>query len=120
MDLKKINRFQAQTPPPVFTLAANGVCPGLFINLAGAISAESTLGEDVGPSTGPFRECARDDFFGVAQTVCGGRIDPVNSEFQCPMEGGDRLLVVLPTPAALATRATNGPSAEANRRERYV
>jgi hypothetical protein len=42
----------------IFTLAANGVCPEHFVNLAANIAAESTLAEDVGPRTGPLGKCA--------------------------------------------------------------
>src|SRR5258705_1472632 len=76
MDLVEINSFHAQAAQAVFTLAANGVCLEHFANLAAAIATESTLGEDVGPSTRPLGECTGNDLFGVAEAIYGGRIDP--------------------------------------------
>ncbi|SRR6266478_1730058 len=57
---------------------------------------------------------------GVAHSLSGGRVDPVNATLERAMNCGDRLFVVLLAPAKFPTRATNGPSPKANGRNRQV
>jgi hypothetical protein len=95
MDLVEINSLRPQTAQAIFTLAQNGVCLEDFVNFPAAIAAESAFGEHVRPSARPLGECSGDDFFGVAQSVGGGRIDPVNSQLHCAVDCDDRFLIVL-------------------------
>jgi hypothetical protein len=48
----------------------------------------------------------------MTKTINGGRIDPVHSEFQGTMDGGDRVVIRLRAPAKFPL-PSNGPSSEA-------
>src|SRR5437868_5958320 len=69
----------------------------------------------LGKYVGPVRETlqrAPDELLRVTEAVGGGSVDPVHAEFERPMDGGDRLLVLLGAPAELPTAAADGPGAE--------
>src|SRR5208282_5781234 len=59
--------------------------------------------------TGPGFECPRDNFFGMPQAIYGSRVDPVDAQFQRPMNGGDGVIVVLRAPGELPATAPDRP-----------
>jgi len=52
-------------------------------------------------------------FLGVTEAVDGGRVDPVDTEFEGAVNGGNRVIVILRPPTKLPAAATERPGAEA-------
>ena len=50
----------------------------------------------------------------MAEAVDGGGVDPVDAQFECGVDGGDRILVILAAPAELPVTAAERPRAEAD------
>jgi hypothetical protein len=59
---------------------------------------QRALGEHVRRLAHPFQRAA-DDLLRVAEAVCGCGVDPVDPKFECVMDRGDRLLVLLGPPS---------------------
>ena len=57
---------------------------------------------------------ARHDFFGVAEAVDSGSVDPVHAQFKGAVDRGDRVVVVLCSPRELPARAADGPGSIAD------
>jgi len=53
----------------------------------------------------------------VAGAIDRSSINPVDTQFQRPMNGGDGLAVILSAPGELPTRAADRPGAEADGRD---
>ena len=58
-----------------------------------------------------------DDFFGVAEAVDGGGIDPVDAEVEGAVNGRDGFAVILRAPGEFPVAAADRPCAKANRSE---
>src|SRR5581483_8210820 len=61
---------------------------------------------------GKTLECTADDLLGATEAVGGGGVDPVDAVLERVVDRGDRLLVVLRSPAELPAAATDRPRAE--------
>ena len=69
------------------------------------------LGEDVGLLLAAFeRPCHH--FFRMAQSVDRGCIDPVDAKVEGALDRGDRIVVVLRSPAKLPVATADGPGAK--------
>ena len=84
-----------------------------LINMPGAGVLQRALGEHVGP-LGQAAQRAADDLLGAAEAVRGRGVDPVDPELQRPVDGRDRLVILLWSPAELPATAADGPGAEAD------
>src|SRR5689334_16434897 len=86
------------------------------MNVSLFVPALTTFGENVWPRPAPGSQRSRDHFLGVAQSIDGSRVDPVNAKLERAMNCSDGRLVILVTPTMLPTRSTDSPGAEAERR----
>jgi hypothetical protein len=75
----------------------------------------TTFGENVWPRSGPGPQRKRDDFLGVAQSINGGCVDPVNAKLERAVNRGDGRFVILVAPTMLPTRSADSPGAKAKR-----
>ena len=82
--------------------------------------AHGALGEDQRPCAAPLFQRPGDDLFRVAQPIDGGRVDPVDAQFERAMNGGDGLVVVLRSPGELPVPAADGPRAKPDRRQLQI
>jgi hypothetical protein len=73
------------------------------------IPAHGAFGEDVWARAFPISKGAGDYFLGVAKAVDGGGIDPIDTELEGAVNGGNRIIVVLRAPAELPTASADGP-----------
>jgi hypothetical protein len=121
MDLVEVDRLDAQAPQTRFALAHDRVARKVFARSAVAFARrqQAAFGEDVGPLTDAV-ERARDDFLGTSEAVDGGRIDPVDPEFERSVDRADRRAIVLIAPTELPIAAADGPRAEADRRDPQI
>ena len=100
MDLVEINYIHGQATKAVFDFVPDRISAQHFSHIAVGVPAQAALSEDVRPGARPSLERATNDFFRVAQAVGGGRIDPVDSEFERAVNGqacesaSQRLLVL--------------------------
>ena len=117
MDLVKINGFGLQAAQAVFTLAANRISLQHVMDFPLSIPTQTTFGEDIRTRTVPTRQRAGYDFFRVAGAIDGRGINPVDSQFQGPMNRRDGRAVILSAPGELPTRAADRPGAEADGRD---
>src|ERR1700719_2169559 len=90
------------------------------MNISLFVPAQTAFGENVGAWARPGAQRKRYDFLGMAHSVNGRGVDPVNAQFERAMNRGNRLLVVLLAPTEFPTRAADGPCAKANWRNRQV
>jgi hypothetical protein len=103
-----------QPTQTVFALAADGIRRQRAMNVSLFVPAQTTFGENVWPTSGPGSQRKRDDFLGVAHSINGGRVDPVNAKLEPAMNRGDGRLVILLAPTKLPARSTDSPSAKAD------
>src|SRR2546422_9406352 len=86
-------------------LAANAQGIAHATRRGGAVALvpdETRLGEDVGPVVGrDVAQRAGHDLLGVAQSVYGRGIDPVDAPLDGVTDGGDRVRVVLVAPGEI-------------------
>ena len=83
MDLVEIDHVDGEAAEAVFDFAPDRISAQYFLHIALGIPAQATLGEDVRPWSRASSSSARaNHFFGVPQTVDGGRVDPVDAEFE--------------------------------------
>src|SRR5207253_7153119 len=110
--LVEVNGINAQPAQAVFTLAANGISLQCVMDFPPSIPTQTTLGEDIRTRSLPARQRAGDNFFRVAGAIDRRGINPIDSQFQCPMNRRDGRAVILSAPGELPARAANGPGAE--------
>src|SRR6266853_2266122 len=101
MDMIKINYISRKSAKAIFDFAPDGIGAQHFLHLTLAVPAQAALGEAIRPWARPAFECAGDDFLGVSQPVDSGRIDPVDAKFECAVNGGDGVAVILRSPGVL-------------------
>src|SRR5579863_9963833 len=65
-------------------------------------------------------ERARYEFFGMAQSINGGGIYPVNAQIERALDGSNRQLIVLWPPTHRPTIATDSPASIANGSDVYI
>src|SRR5437870_1965669 len=98
----------------VFALATDGVRLQVAMNISLFVPTQTAFGENVWAWAWPGAQRKRDDFLGVAHSINGGRVDPVNAELERAMNRSDGRLVILLTPTKLPTGSTNSPGTKAN------
>ena len=111
VDLVEVDGFDLQAAEAGFALAADlflGVGDFFFV-----VPDHGGLGEDVGFVRGGLDGFGY-DFFGVAEAVDGGGVDPVDAEVEGFVDGGDGVVVVLRAPCEGPVASANGPCAEAD------
>src|SRR6266481_8832136 len=84
------------------------------MNVALLVPAQTAFGEDVRPWARPGAQRQRHDFLGMAHSVNGSGVDPVNAKLESAMNRVDRLFVVLLTPTEFPTRSADSPRAKAD------
>src|SRR5437879_4930359 len=107
VNLVEVNIINAQAFEAGLGLALDRVRLQAITYLALLIPDQGTLGEDKGPLT--TFDGLPNDLLRMTQTIHGSGIDPVNTQVQAALNGGDRLLVILRTPAGVPTASTHGP-----------
>src|SRR5436305_387299 len=112
VDLIEIDYIDVQPAQTIFALAANGAYTEVAMDISLFVCTQTTLSENVGPRSGPGFQRRRDHFFRVAHSINGGRVDPVDTKLERPMDRGDRLFVILLAPAKLPACTTDTPGAE--------
>ncbi len=111
VDLVEVDGLDLQAAEAGFALAADLLLGVRDFSLF--VPDHGGLGEDVGLVRGGL-EGSGDDFFGVAEAVDGGGVDPVDAEIECAVDGGDGVVVVLIAPCHGPVASADGPCAEAD------
>ena len=119
VNLIQVDRVQLKTAKAGFHFAADGVRLEALANLAALVPHAFALGEDQ-RFAGAALKRAGHHFFGMAQAVDRGRVDPVQPRVQRGVDGRYRFVVVLRSPGESPTPAAHGPRADANGREVHV
>src|SRR5713101_9642717 len=114
MDLVKIDHVDGKAPKTVLDFAADRVGIQYFLHLTVGTPPQAALGKDVRSEAAPLLKSTADHFLGVYQTVHGGRVDPVDAEFERAVNSGDGLVVVLRPPGELPARPADRPSSVAD------
>src|SRR5579872_4188568 len=115
MNLVKIDGLDTQAAQAVFDLAADRFGFQNFLYLTFRIPAQAAFGKDIRPRSRPTLERPRYDVFRVSEAVDRRSINPVDAEFECPVNRRDRIVVVLRSPCKLPARAANGPGSVTDR-----
>src|ERR1700687_1032480 len=113
MDLVEIDHIDGEAAEAVLDFATDRIGAQYFLYLTFGIPAQAALGKDVRLGTAPVLQRAGDNLLGVSQTIDGGRVDPVDAEFERAVNGGNGVVVVLRAPSELPVRAANGPGSVA-------
>lgn len=82
--------------------------------------AHRALCKDVGLCSGISLHRPGNHLFRVPQPIDGGRVDPVDSQVNGSMDGGNGLIIVLRTPGEGPVAAAYGPGAKADGSESKV
>ena len=105
MDLVKIDHVDRKAAKTLLNFAADRAGAQYFLHLTRGIPAQAALGKNVRLRTAPLLQSTADHFLGVAQTVHGGCVDPIDPEFERTVNGGDGFVVVLRSLGELPARA---------------
>jgi hypothetical protein len=97
VDLVEIDGIDGEAAQTGFAFAADGIAPEGAADGASFVPDESAFREYIRTGGAAF-ERAADDFFGVAEPVNGGGVDPVDAAVEGGMDGGDGVGVVLGSP----------------------
>ena len=116
MDLVQVDDIDLEAAQAVFAFAAEGIALQVLNDLAISIPGALALGEYIG-FVGAAFEGARDHFLGMAESVHGGGVDPVDAVVQGGVNGGNGLVIVLGTPGEGPSGATHCPGAYADARQ---
>lgn len=119
MHLVEVDRVGVEAAQAGFDFGADGLLGIGVVDVAGIIPDHGALGEDERPFAFPLRQRPCHDLLGVAESVDGGGVDPIDAELECPQNGGHGLVVVLAGPAEFPG-AAHGPRAEADGGELQV
>src|ERR1700694_2674 len=114
MDLVEIDHIDGEAAEAVLDFFTDRLSTQYFVYLTLETPAQAAFGKDVRLGSAPVLQRAADDFLGVPQTVDGGRVDPINAEFERTVNGGNGVVVVLRSPGELPARAANGPGSVAH------
>ena len=119
MDLIQVDRFDAQALQAGFYFVADRVGVQIIMHLTLIIPHQRTFGEHVRPLVNTVqRSCYH--FFGMAEAIHSGGINPVHAEIERTMNCADRVIIVLRTPGERPIAAADRPGTEANRRNVHV
>jgi hypothetical protein len=89
VNLVKIHDIDGEATQALFEFAPDRISAQRYSYIAMRVPAPAALGEDIGSRTGSALESTADHFLRVSQTVDGGRVDPVDADFECTVNGGD-------------------------------
>src|SRR5262249_11344395 len=109
------DRLHLESTQAVLALAPDRVRLQHAMSVSPFVPTQTALGEDIGPLAPPRLQSAGHDLFGVAHSVDGRGVDPVDAQFQGAMDRGDRRLIVLRTPTELIAWTPDRPGTQANR-----
>ena len=113
VDLIQVDCVDAEPCEAAFGLAKDRVTLQVVHHGPAGSWHERRLREHIG-AFGEARKCAPDDLLRAAQPVRRSGVDPVHAHAECPLDGLDRRLVVLGSPAELPFASSDRPRAEAN------
>src|SRR4029077_16611947 len=114
MNLVKVDHIDIEPPQALLALAANGVSVQRAMDISLFVPTQTALGENVRALARPIAQRGRHDFLGMAHSVNGRSVDPVNAQLERAMNRGDRSFVILFAPTKLPARSANGPGAKAD------
>src|SRR2546423_8071014 len=115
VNLIEIDYIHIQPKQTVFALAANGLRLQVSVNVALFVPPQTTFGENVWPTSRPRFQRGSDDFLGVAHSINGCRVDPVNAKVERAMDRRDGRLVILLAPTKFPTRSADSSRSETDR-----
>ena len=113
VNLVEVDRVDPQPLQAVVGLTPYRVPLQAVHDPAVAAFKQRALGEHV-RSLGDALQRATDDLLGAAEAVGGGGVNPIDPLLERAVDRGDRLLIVLRTPAELPVPAADRPRAEAD------
>ena len=116
VDLVEIDDIHLKAAQARLQLVADGITLQAAMNLILGLPEfpapdHRALGEDVWLLLSAFERTSH-HFFRVAKPVDRCRIDPVDAKVEGALDRGDRIVVVLRTPAKLPVAAADGPGAK--------
>jgi len=114
MDLIEVDHVTAEPSQAVLALLADRAAFQRIVHLTGIVPDHSTFGKNIRPPSGPLGQGLRDDLLGMSKPIDGRRVDPVDPQFERPMNCRDRIGVLLGSPAKLPVSAPNRPSAKSD------
>src|SRR5260370_2983981 len=120
MNLVKVDHVDIEPAQAVLALAANGVSAQRAMDISLFVPAQTALSENVGALARPVTQRGRHDFLGMAHSVNGRSVDPVNAQLERAMNRGDRSVVILFAPTKLPARSADTPGAKADRCDEQV
>src|SRR5256886_14417101 len=92
--------------------------PPRFLHAVALVPHQPALGEhEWAVARWQLLQQTTDQLFGMAETVHRGGIDPVDPQLERPVHRGERIGVVLRTPAERPVTAADRPRAEADGRD---
>src|SRR5208283_4907636 len=112
MHLVQIDGAGLQAAEAVLALLADGTGGMVGADFAAGVPTKNTLGKNVGPRAAPIIQGTGNDLLRMAQAVNGSGVDPVDSEFESAVDGGDGIGVFLRAPGELPSRAADSPGAK--------
>jgi hypothetical protein len=119
VNLIEIDYVQLETAQAGFHLTADGVRFQALADFAALVPHPLAIGKDERFAGAAFQR-ARHHFFGMAQTMDRGRIDPVDSGVQRGVDGRPGFVVVMRSPGESPTAAAHRPRADADGRDLHV
>src|SRR5207237_2012050 len=108
VDLVEVEHVYLEPPQAGLAFAPDRIRLEAVPDLALLVPDHAAFGEDVGATTHPF-EGAGDHLLGVAESVDGCGVNPVDAVVQRFPDRGHRVVVVLAAPGELPARAADGP-----------
>ncbi len=115
VNLIEVDAFHSETLQAALGFPANGSGLEVVRDSALLVPDQAAFGEHVRTLAQIF-DRSSDDCFRVAQTVDGGRIDPVQSPIEARVNGFDGVLIVLRSPGKFPFPAAHRPCADADGR----
>jgi hypothetical protein len=117
MHLVKIDGVYPEAAKAVLCLAANVL--QTVADLALLVPDQAAFRKDEWLVRSRF-QCAGYHLFRMPQAIHRRRVNPVDTELQCFVNGSDRILVVLRPPGKLPVATADRPRAEPDRSESHV
>src|SRR4029450_12855601 len=109
MDLIKIDPVDLEPAQTIFTFAPNGIDLQSPMHISLFVPEKTAFGEKVRPWSRPSFDRGGYNFFGVTYTVYSRGIDPVDTQFQCPMDRCNGSFVALFPPAEFPAGTADSP-----------
>src|SRR5690348_3112823 len=94
VNLVQVDDIHLQTTQTLLDLAPDRISLEHTNNLAIRCPCTRALGKDIGTPGSAFQG-ASNNFFGMAKSIDCGGINPVDTKIDCPLNRGNRIIVIL-------------------------